>query len=78
MSDPTLANEPTSEDVDALAKALVSRMTWPSMHWRTQGLDYEAAVALARVAFKHGPHIIAGARMKEAAMKAALEGEAQR
>lgn len=62
---------PSEEDVRALAEAFVKRMTWPSMHWKTQSLDPDAAFALALLALNHGPDLLAAARMKEQAMSAA-------
>jgi len=58
----------TQVDAEALANAFVKRMTWPSMHWRTQSLDWDAAYALALVALDGAPEIIATARLKERAM----------
>jgi hypothetical protein len=66
-------SEPVREDVHALAEAFVKRMTWPSMHWRTHTLDFDAAVALALVALNHAPDIIAAARTKEYAIARILE-----
>lgn len=63
--------KPSREDVQALAEAFVKRMTWPSMHWRTQSIDYPAAEALALLALTHAPDLIAVARIKQAAFKAA-------
>lgn len=60
--------EPTRDDAAALAEAFIKRMRWPSMHWRTQSLDYDAAFALAIVALDHAPNLIAAARIKEQAM----------
>lgn len=65
---------PAREDVHALAEAFVKRMTWPSMHWRTQSIDYDAAAALALLALQHAPNIIATSRVKQQAMQAATEG----
>lgn len=74
MTAPAETESPAREDVAALAEAFVSRMTWPSMHWKTQRLDYDAAVALALVALNHAPDLIATARVKEAAITAAIKG----
>lgn len=63
---------PTRVDLNALAEAFVQRMTWPSMHWATQRLDYDAALALAKVALEQAPDILALARVKEASIKAAM------
>lgn len=75
MSEPTDAAPHTRKDVHALAEAFVSRMRWPSMHWSTQHLDFDAAAALALVALEHGPEIIAAARIKEQAATRAMSGE---
>lgn len=63
---------PEREDVEALANAFVNRMTWPSMHWKTQSLDPEAARALALVALQHAPQIILTARAAEKALAASV------
>ena len=59
-------------DQHALAEAFVQRMTWPSAHWSTQRLDYDAAYALAKVALDAAPSIIAAARIKERAVALAM------
>lgn len=64
---------PTREEVHVLAEAFVQRMTWPSMHWRTQSLDYDAAAALALLALTHAPDLLATARLKHDAFKAATK-----
>lgn len=41
------------QQTEELAEAFLQRMTWPSMHWKTQSLDPEAARALAKVALDY-------------------------
>ena len=62
----------TRADEHTLAEAFVQRMTWPSMHWQTQRIDFDAALALAKVALDHAPDILATARIKEQALANAL------
>lgn len=71
----TEQQQPTRDDVHALAQAFVDRMCWPSMHWDTQRLDFDAAAALARVALEHAPTILAVARVQQEAIRAAVNPE---